>query len=176
LDLTRFPSPAILKTRGEISGRRDPSEEGNVKYGKRGVFWALIALVFLAAPYGRAATTKIAMFRGTEIPFDLKRGEDVIKQGKYDLEVHFSKVDTNVLYLLRVMQKGKSIHEIPGQGIAYQSQTIQTLMKDPKIPDKPTLRFRKIPDTSIVDLIFESGKTGNFRFMKAFFRMEQVQE
>ena len=85
-------------------------------------------------------------------------------------------MDTNVLYVLRVMQKGKSINEVPGQGIEYQAQTIQALMKDPKIPERPTLRFRKIPETDIVDLIFESGKSGNFSFMKALFRMKLIQE
>ena len=147
-----------------------------MRYGKRGSLWAWLALVFLVVPEGRAATTKIAVFRGTEIPFDLRSGDDIIKRGKYDLEVHFSKVDTNVLYILRVMQKGKSINEVPGQGIEYQAQTIQALMKDPKIPDKPTLRFRKIPETDIVDLIFEAGKTGNFSFMKALFRMKLIKE
>ncbi len=147
-----------------------------MRYRKRGVLWASVALVFLAVPYGRAETTRIALFRGTEIPFDLKSGDDVIKRGKYDLEVHFSKVDTNVLYVLRVMQKGKSLNEVSGQGIAYQAQTIQALMKDPKIPEKPTLRFRKIPETDIVDLIFEAGKSGNFKFMKALFRMKLIQE
>lgn len=147
-----------------------------MNYGRRGLLWTWVALVFIAVPYGRAETTRIALFRGTEFPFDLKAGDEIIKRGKYDLEVHFSKVDTNVLYVLRVMQKGKPVNEVSGQGIEYQAQTIQALMKDPKIPDKPTLRFRKIPETEIVDLIFESGKTGNFCFMKALFRMKLVSE
>jgi hypothetical protein len=85
-------------------------------------------------------------------------------------------VDTNFLYIIRVLQKGKYVHEIPGQKIEYQAQTLQELARDPKIPEKPTIRFRKIPETKIFDLIFESGKTGNFRYMKAFFRVEQVQQ
>lgn len=148
-----------------------------MNHRKGGVLCAwLVWTAVVAAPYAGAGTTRIAIFKGMELPCDLKCGNEVIKQGKYDCEVHFSKVDTNLLYIIRLLKKGQYVHEIPGQPIEYQAQTLQDLAKDPKIPDKPTIRFRKLPESPIFDIIFESGKTGNFRYMKAFFRTEQVQE
>ena len=141
------------------------------------VFAGRIALaIFIIACSGLAETQRISIFRGVDIPFDFKSGDIVVDQGKYDLDVHFSKVDTNYLYLLKFMRKGKVLYEISGQRIEYQAQTITDLARDPKIPKEPTIRIRKLPGGNLADFIFESGKTGNFPFEKAFFRVEQIQK
>ena len=132
--------------------------------------------IFVIICSGRAETQRISVFRGVDIPFDFKSGDIVVDQGKYDLEIHFSKVDTNFLYLLKFLRKGKNLYEISGQRIEYQAQTITALAQDPKIPKEPTIRIRKLPGGNLVDFIFESGKTGNMPFEKAFFRVEQIQK
>ena len=140
-------------------------------------FLGRIALaIFMIICSGRAETQRISVFRGVDIPFDFKSGDIVVDQGKYDLEIHFSKVDTNFLYLLKFMRKGKTLYEISGQRIEYQAQTITALAQDPKIPKEPTIRIRKLPGGNLVDFIFESGKIGNMPFEKAFFRVEQIQK
>jgi len=148
-----------------------------MSFKKYGVFMGRLALaIFIIACSGLAETQRISIFRGVDIPFDFKSGDIVVDQGKYDLDVHFSKVDTNYLYLLKFMRKGKVLYEISGQRIEYQAQTITDLARDPKIPKEPTIRIRKLPGGNLVDFIFESGKTGNMPFEKAFFRVEQIQK
>jgi hypothetical protein len=148
-----------------------------MRFKRSGVYWGRIALaIFFIICSGRAETKRISLFRGVDIPFDFKSGDIVVNQGRYDLEIHLSKVDTNYLYFLKFMKKGKNLYEIPGQRIEYQAQTIQGLSQDPKIPKEPTIRIKKIPGGNLVDFIFESGKTGNMPFEKAFFRVEQIQK
>jgi hypothetical protein len=148
-----------------------------MSFKRSGVFAGRIALaIFIIACSGLAETQRISIFRGVDIPFDFKSGDIVVDQGKYDLDVHFSKVDTIYLYLLKFMRKGKVLYEISGQRIEYQAQTISELSRDPKIPKEPTIRIRKLPGGNLVDFIFESGKTGNMPFEKAFFRVEQIQK
>ncbi len=145
-------------------------------FKKNRILWHAFVLAVFAVCSGWAGTQRISIFRGVDIPFDFKAGDIVVEQGKYDLEVHFSKVDTNFLYFLKFIRKSKILYDIPGQRIEYQALTLQELAKDPKIPDKPTIRTRKLPGGDLVDFIFESGKTGNFRYQKAFFRVEQIQK
>lgn len=142
----------------------------------KGFLWLALVLAALAVCSVRAETERVSIFRGVDIPFDFKSGDVVVEQGKYDLEIHFSKVDTNYLYVLRFLRKGKQLYDIAGQRIEYQALTIQDLMKDPKIPKEPTIRIRKLPMGNLVDFIYESGKIGNMPFEKAFFRVEQIQK
>ncbi len=147
-----------------------------MRFKKKGVFWQTLVLAAFVVCTGRAETERISIFKGVDIPFDFKSGDIVVDQGKYDLEIRFSKVDTNFLYVLRFLRKGKQLYDIAGQRIEYQALTIQDLMKDPKIPKEPTIRIRKLPMGNLVDFIYESGKIGNMPFEKAFFRVEQIQE
>lgn len=147
-----------------------------MRFKKKGVFWQTLVLAAFVVCTGRAETERISIFKGVDIPFDFKSGDIVVDQGKYDLEIRFSKVDTNFLYVLRFLRKGKQLYDIAGQRIEYQALTIQDLMKDPKIPKEPTIRIRKLPMGNLVDFIYESGKVGNMPFEKAFFRVEQIQK
>lgn len=147
-----------------------------MRFKKKGVFWQTLVLAAFVVCTGRAETERISIFKGVDIPFDFKSGDIVVDQGKYDLEIRFSKVDTNFLYVLRFLRKGKQFYDIAGQRIEYQALTIQDLMKDPKIPKEPTIRIRKLPMGNLVDFIYESGKVGNMPFEKAFFRVEQIQK
>jgi hypothetical protein len=143
---------------------------------KSGAFWGTIVLVIFVVCFGRAETERVSLFKGVEFSFDFKSGDIIVEQGIYDLEIYYSKVDTNFLYFLRIMKKGKNLYVIPGQRIEYSATTVQELLKDPKIPKEPTLRIKKIPGGNLVNIIFESGKTGNVPFEKAFFRVEQIQK
>ncbi len=145
-------------------------------FRNRRILRLALGLATLAVCSVRAEAERVSIFRGVDVPFDFKSGEVVVEQGKYDLEIHFSKVDTNFLYVLRFLKKGKQLYDIAGQRIEYQALTIQDLMKDPKIPNEPTIRIRKLPMGNLVDFIYESGKVGNMPFEKAFFRVEQIQK
>jgi hypothetical protein len=145
-------------------------------FKEKGILWRALVLAAFAVCSVRAETERVSIFRGVDIPFDFKSGNVVVEQGKYDLEIRFSKVDTNFLYVLRFLRKGKQLYDIAGQRIEYQALTIQDLMKDPKIPNEPTIRIRKLPMGNLVDFIYESGKIGNMPFEKAFFRVEQIQK
>jgi len=139
-------------------------------------FWRAIGLVVFLTSIAWTQTERISVFKGVEFPFDFKSGDTIIEKGRYDLEIYYSKVDTNFLYFLRIMRKGKFLYEIPGERIEYSATTIQELRKDPKIPKEPTIRIKKIPESNLVNILFESGKTGNMPFEKAFFRVEEIQK
>lgn len=86
-----------------------------MSFKRSGVSARRIALaIFIIACSGLAETQRTSIFRGVDIPFDFKSGDIVVDQGKYDLDVHFSKVDTNYLYLLKFTRKGKVLYEISG--------------------------------------------------------------
>jgi hypothetical protein len=54
----------------------------------------------------------------------------------------------------------------------YESFGTAALFQDPNIPDDPKLRFRKVPEEKIVNIIFESGKrTGTYPCIKVMFQM-----
>jgi hypothetical protein len=147
-----------------------------MRFKKNRVLWYTFVLAALAVCSVWAEMQRLSIFRGVDIPFDFRAGDVSVEHGKYDLEVHFSKVDTNYLYVLKFMRKGKPLYDIPGQRIEYQAQILQELAKDPKIPKEPTIRIRKLPMGNLVDFIYESGKTGDRPFEKAYFRVEQIQE
>lgn len=147
-----------------------------MSFKKNRVLWYSFVLAVFTVCSGWAEMQRLSIFRGVDIPFDFRAGDTVVEHGKYDLEVHISKVDTNYLYVLKFMRKGKTLYDIPGQRIEYQAVTMQDLAKDPKIPKEPTIRIRKLPMGNLVDFIYESGKTGNMPFEKAYFRVEQIQE
>lgn len=147
-----------------------------MRFKKRGILRLALVLTAFAVGSGQAATKRISIFRGVDIPFDFKSGDIVVDHGKYDLEIHFSKVDTNFLYILKFLRKGKQLYDIAGQRIESQALTIQELLKDPGIPKEPTIRIRKLPGGNLIDFIYESGKTGDMPFEKAFFRVEQIKE
>jgi hypothetical protein len=137
--------------------------------------WGVFLILLWISP-AQAQMTMISQFKGVEIPFNFKYEESVFKKGKYDLEVLFSKVDAQSYYYLKIMQKGKSPCHIPGQRLEYQSLTIAELAKDPNIPKQPTIRMKKVPASNTVNILFESGKTGNFPFEKVVFKVEQIPE
>ncbi len=147
-----------------------------MRFKKRRILRLALVLTAFAVGSGQAATKRISIFRGVDIPFDFKSGDVVVDHGTYDLEIHFSKVDTNFLYILKFLRKGKQLYDIAGQRIEYQALTIQELLKDPRIPKEPTIRIRKLPGGNLIDFIYESGKTGDMPFEKAFFRVEQIKE
>jgi len=145
-------------------------------FRKSYVFGGIIGLVIVLTGTAWGQLERVSVFKGVEFPFDFKSGETIIQKGRYDLEVCYSKSDTSFLYFLRLMRSGKYLYEIPGERIEYPALTIQDLMKDPKIPNGPTIRIKKIPESNLINIIFESGKTGNMPFEKAFFRVEEVKK
>jgi len=119
---------------------------------------------------GEAMLTQIYKFTGIQIPYDLKYEDFILEKGKYDFQilVHHK---TQQLHL-RILKKGKGICSVLGERLRYESYGRER-MKDPNIPDQPTLKIIKHPTEKKVSIIFESGKkTRIYPLVKAVFKME----
>jgi hypothetical protein len=134
----------------------------------------VMLIAFLSLP-ATAEMVRVAFFKGTAIPFGLKYKDIVLEKDKYDLEVLFSKADTNFLYLLRFIKKGTILCEVSGLRLEYATTFLPELNKDPNIPNEPTIRMKKMPPGNTINIIFESGKKANIPFEKVVFKMEYIQ-
>jgi hypothetical protein len=130
--------------------------------------------MFLFCP-AIAQYKKISEFSGVEIPFNLKHENIVIKKGKYDLVV--LKHQTQQVFYLRIKEKKKILCNVPGEELNYESSSYAQLLNDPNIPYDSKMKFSKIPEEKIVDIIFESGKKNPiYPYIKLRFRMEYEKE
>ena len=130
----------------------------------------LIFLIIILFRPATAMTDSVYKFKGVAIPFDLKYEDSTFKKGKYDFEIlvhHQAQV-----FYLRIIKKGKGLCLIPGERLKYKGYGFEK-MKDPKIPDQPTLRIKRYPTGKIVNIIFESGKnTAIYPLEKIKFKLE----
>jgi hypothetical protein len=99
---------------------------------------------------------KISKFNGAAIPFNLKYENSLIEKGKYDLEL--LKHQTQLLFYLRIKKRSKILVSVSGEKLMYESYGDAGLFNDPNIPDDARIKFSKIPEEKIVNIIFESGK------------------
>ena len=114
--------------------------------------------------------TSVYKFKGVAIPFNLKYEDTIFKKGKYDFEILIH--HKQQVFYLRILKKGKGLCLMSGERLKYKSYGFEK-MKDPKIPDQPTLRIKKHPTGKIVNIIFESGKkTAIYPFEKIRFKLE----
>jgi len=130
----------------------------------------LIFLIIILFCPATAMTTRVYKFKGVAIPFDLKYKDSIFKKGKYDFEILFH--HKQQVFYLKILKKGKGLCLIPGEKLKYKSYGWERL-RDPKIPDQPTLRIKKYPTGKIVNIIFESGKkTAIYPLVKVRFKLE----
>jgi hypothetical protein len=121
-------------------------------------FLGILGIIFLAVPLS-AQQKSIAKFRGVDIPLDLKHGETQIEKGKYDLDVLIQEMTTGQhLFFLNIERKRKSLCRLEGELQGYETDFIPTLMDDPDIPEKPTLKMKRNPRYNLLYIVFESGK------------------
>jgi hypothetical protein len=129
----------------------------------------IFLIVFLFCPV-IATVNKIYEFKGIQIPFNLKCGDSIIEKGEYNFEILVQ--PSTQMFHLRIKKKRKSICMVSGERLEYKSRGWD-LMKDPKIPIKPTLRIKKDPIENVVYIIFESGKkTFRYPLEKIRFKMK----
>lgn len=130
----------------------------------------LIFLIIILFYPAAAMMTSVYKFKGVAIPFDLKYKDSIFKKGKYDFEIVFH--HQQQVFYLRIIKKRKGLCLIPGERLKYKSYGFEK-MKDPKIPDQPTLRIKKYPKGKTVNIIFESGKnTAIYPLEKVRFKLE----
>lgn len=125
------------------------------------------SILFLFSPVTLAQMKHVYEFKNIEFPFDLKYGDVVIEKGKYNLEFlrHFG------TFYLRIKKGSKALCTVPGENLAYESKGMERL-SDPTIPEKPNLQIRKIPDESMISVIFETGKHAKiYPLCKASFKI-----
>lgn len=121
----------------------------------------------------RAGYTSLSKFRGVEIPVDLKHGDSIIEKGKYDLEVFAAPIGSGTgLFMLEIKRKNETLCQLPGEKIEYETDLLQELRKDPDIPEKPSLKMRKISSQNMLIFMFESGKKSRAPFLKVKFQIE----
>lgn len=133
------------------------------------IFTNIFLIVFLFCPV-IAQVTRVYEFKDVEIPFNMKYGDSIIEKGKYEFEIIFNHGPQ--VFHLRITKKRKGICLVPGERKQYKSFGRERL-RDPNIPDKPTLRFRKFPASKMLRVTFESGKKARmFPLVRVIFKME----
>ena len=130
----------------------------------------IVFFVFLFSPT-HAQMKTVSKFRNVVIPIVLKHEDHVLERGKYDLEI-MRDVTTHV-YFLRIYKGGKAICNVAGEEQSYGTWDQRSLLMNPNIPDDAKLRFKKVPEEKIVNLIFESGKrAGRYPCVMVKFQMQ----
>jgi len=149
--------------------------EGKIMSLKRifGYILIFFLIMHLFSP-AVAQMKEIFKFKEVYIPFNLKHDNSIIKKGKYDFE--FRKDPIQHLYYLRIKTKRKTLCMIKGEELNYESSGYYEKLADPNIPEECKLKFQRIPDEGIVNIIFESGKRIRvYPCIKIKFRMEYEQ-
>jgi hypothetical protein len=133
-----------------------------------------LAMILLTLSQGYAQRQPLSKFKGVETPFKLIYGDTVIEKGVYDFEFSVMVVGSQILFYLSIKKDKKIICEAKGERFKYGTDFIPTLIDDPKIPKKPSLTFKIIPEEKTFVYIFETGKEGRFDLerTKFFFKYE----
>jgi hypothetical protein len=127
----------------------------------------------LCLPVSSTQLKLLCKFKGVQIPYTLKYRNSVLEKGKYDLEA--VKKATATDYYLRIKKGGKVIDLILGEQWDYQTRGTY-VMRDPEIPDKPTMKMRKNSAEKTFTIIVETGKknrTAPFARLRFIFEYEE---
>jgi len=84
------------------------------------------------------------------------------------------KVGSQVLFYLSMKKDKKVVCDAQGERSKYDTDFIPALFDDPKIPTKPSLTFKIVPDEKAFIYIYETGKQGRMRLERTrfFFKYE----
>jgi hypothetical protein len=115
---------------------------------------------------------ELCRFKGVEIPFRLKHQDIVLKKGKYDLEALILRSQILSKYYLKIKKGGKVLCQLDGEPWNYVTEGMY-MMRDPKIPDKPTMKLRKNSTDKLIIFIIETGKKNRMSpLLRLRFKME----
>ncbi len=134
------------------------------------VFSGFLLVTFISSS-AIAQQKRIHIFKGVEIPWTLKYGDDVVEKGTYDLVLI---KNTSTAFSLQIKKKKETVCLIlDGERISYKYQSdLRKLMRDPNIPKKATLRMKRNPALKRLYFIIETGKFGTSSFHKLRFRVQ----
>ena len=134
---------------------------------------SIFLVLLLCVPVKSAQLKLLCKFRNVELPYTLKYQNKVFEKGKYDLEA--VKKATSTDYYLRIKRRGKVLDLILGEQWDYQTRGMY-VMRDPNIPDKPTMKMKKDSAEKIFTIIIETGKknrTAPFARLRFKFEYEE---
>jgi hypothetical protein len=117
----------------------------------------IFLILQISSPVLAAQLKELCKFKGVEIPFKLKYEDTVLKRDKYNLEALLLKSPSLSKYYLRIKKGSKVLCRIEGEQWIYVTQGTY-MMRDPDIPDKPTMKMRKNSKDKLITFIIETGK------------------
>jgi hypothetical protein len=118
-------------------------------------FMGIFLVLILSSPVLTSQLKLLCKFKGVALPYTLKYQGKVLEKGKYDLEA--VKKATSTDYYLRIKKRGKVLDLIQGEQWDYQTRGTY-LMRDPSIPDEPTLKMKKNLEEKVFYITIETGR------------------
>lgn len=116
---------------------------------------SIFLILLLSSPVLTSQLKLLCKFRGVALPYRLKYQDEVLEKGRYDLEA--VKKTTSTDYYLRIKKGGKILFLIRGEQWDYQTRGTY-LMRDPSIPDKPTMKMKKNLEEKVFYITIETGR------------------
>ena len=116
---------------------------------------SIFLILLLSSPVLTSQLKLLCKFKGVALPYRLKYQDEVLEKGRYDLEA--VKKTTSTDYYLRIKKGGKILFLIRGEQWDYQTRGTY-LMRDPSIPDKPTMKMKKNLEEKVFYITIETGR------------------
>jgi len=131
---------------------------------------SIFLVLLLSSPVLTSQLKLLCKFKGVALPYKLKYQDAILEKGRYDLEA--VKKTTSTDYYLRIKKGGKVLHLIRGEQWDYQTRGTY-LMRDPSIPDKPTLKMKKNLEEKVFYITIETGRKNRIvPFARVRFKFE----
>jgi len=118
-------------------------------------FMSIFLILLLSSPVLTSQLKLLCKFKGVALPYRLKYQDEVLEKGRYDLEA--VKKTTSTDYYLRIKKGRKILFLIRGEQWDYQTRGTY-LMRDPSIPDKPTMKMKKNLEEKVFYITIETGR------------------
>lgn len=118
-------------------------------------FLSIFLVLLLSSPVLTSQLKLLCKFKGVVFPYRLKYRDIVLEKGRYDLEA--VKKAASPDYYLRIKKGGKVLYLIRGEQWDYKTRGTY-LMRDPSIPDKPTLKMKRNLEEKILFITIETGR------------------
>lgn len=116
---------------------------------------SIFLILLLSSPVLTSQLKLLCKFKGVALPYRLKYQDEVLEKGRYDLEA--VKKTTSTDYYLRIKKGRKILFLIRGEQWDYQTRGTY-LMRDPSIPDKPTMKMKKNLEEKVFYITIETGR------------------
>jgi len=133
-------------------------------------FMSIFLVLLLSSPVLTSQLKLLCTFKGVELPYRLKYQDVELEKGRYDLEA--VKKATSTDYYLRIKKGGKVLCLILGEQWDYETRGMY-LMRDPNVPDKPTLKMKRNLEEKILYITIETGRKNRMApFARLRFKFE----